>query len=258
MTSEVKQTQLWYLESLRLTGLSTKLGNSVPEQVSRCLAEISLWERPREAKRGRGWKVFQGRWPECRVLSVLLWGKLPDVKAVVLDPGTTPRAVRTGREQRKRETRASLNHVSSPPGPVLRVGQQPCTIPIFLGCETAGNETQGAQSCPKEETHATLYDEEKAVSTCWPLGIFIFPKELEDHTVGRKSCGSIREERGRRCEDGTRRGSGLSTVHFQSPFAKVLLILMVLPADEWSEQLGGEVEIRLYERKQSLERLGRA
>lgn len=153
----------------------------------------------REAKRGKGWKVFQGRWPECRVLSVLLWGKLPDVKAVGLDPGTTPRAVRTGREQRRREARASLNHVSSPPGPVLRVGQQPCTIPIFLGCETAGTETQGAQSCPKEETRATLYDVEKAISTFGLWGSLFSPEELEDHTVfGKKELwehqGGTREE----------------------------------------------------------------
>lgn len=45
---------------------------------------------------------------------------------------------------------------------------------------------RAAQSCPKKETRASLYNVEKAIS-CGPLGIFIFHKELEDHRVlGKK------------------------------------------------------------------------
>lgn len=57
---------------------------------------------------------------------------------------------------------------------------------------------RAAQSCPKEGTRATLHDVEKAIS-CWPLGIFIFPEELEDHTVvGKKE---LWEHKGGMIED---------------------------------------------------------
>lgn len=48
------------------------------------------------------------------------------------------------------------------------------------------------------------------------------------------------------------------TIHFQSPFAKLLLMLMVLPAGGLSEGLGGQIEMWVYERKQNVEMLGRA
>lgn len=69
--------------------------------------------------REKGAEGFSEEVAGMRVLSVLLWGKLPDVKEVVLHPVASPRAVRNGRGQRRWEVRLPVNHASSPPSPAF-------------------------------------------------------------------------------------------------------------------------------------------